>query len=105
MALEDRTARELSSETRRFDRWIRRNWWCVLCPLMSFGWLTWLGFVYVGARARQTSWFICGAAYGLLSGVAMALLTVAGDDPRDAMHSAGICIALGMALGGMMHGL
>ncbi|MFZ1995553.1 MAG: helix-hairpin-helix domain-containing protein [Solirubrobacteraceae bacterium] len=90
---------------RSFDAWIRRNWWCVLCPLMSFGWLTWVGFAYVGARARMKSWFAFATAYGVLSGVSMGLLTAAGSDTQGAAHSAGILIPMGMMLGGTMHGL
>jgi hypothetical protein len=92
-------------ERRTFDAWIRRNWWCVLCPLMSFGWLTWVGFAYVGARARMKSWLGFAVAYGVLSGVSIGLLTAAGSDTRGAMHSAAIAIPLGMMLGGTMHGL
>jgi hypothetical protein len=72
---------------------------------MSFGWLTWVGFAYVGARARMKSWLGFAVGYGVLSGVSMGLLTAAGSDTRGAMHSAAIVIPLGMALGGTMHGL
>jgi DNA uptake protein ComE-like DNA-binding protein len=92
-------------QRRSFDAWIRRNWWCVLCPLISFGWLTWVGFVYAGARARVNSWFGYAIAYGVLSGVAIGLLTAAGNDTRGAMHSAAIAMSLGMMLGGTVHGL
>lgn len=72
---------------------------------MSFGWLTWVGFAYVGARARVKSWLGFAIGYGVLSGVSIGLLTAAGHDTRGAMHSAAIAIPLGMMLGGTMHAL
>lgn len=72
---------------------------------MSFGWLTWVGFAYVGARARLKSWFGFALAYGVLSGVSIGLLTAAGNNTRGGLHSAGIAIPLGMMLGGMVHAL
>lgn len=95
----------MNRERGSFDAWIRRNWWCVLCPLISFGWLTWVGFAYVGARARMKSWFGFAIAYGVLSGVAIGLLTAAGNDTRGPMRSAAMAISLGMMVGGTMHGL
>jgi hypothetical protein len=100
----DQTSPASTCQPQTFDAWIRRNWWCVLLPITSFGWLTWLSFVYAGARAREWTWFAFGVAYGLLAGLGFALVNAA-ENVDDPSHGAGISIALGLMGGGLMHGL
>ena len=43
--------------------WWRHSAWILLT--LTFGFLNWLAFVYIGLRARQTPWLIWGFVYAL----------------------------------------
>ena len=45
----------------RFRWWWRHSLW--ICWTFTLGFMNWLGFVYVGVRARHTPWTLFGFAY------------------------------------------
>jgi hypothetical protein len=45
----------------RFRWWWRHSFW--ICWTFTLGFMNWLGFVYIGIRARHTPWILSGFAY------------------------------------------
>jgi DNA uptake protein ComE-like DNA-binding protein len=60
----------------------RGRW--VLATLFPFGWFTWLGFAYAGARAKRPAWLAAAAAYFLV--IAAAIVVTSLDEDIDGIE-------------------
>jgi Helix-hairpin-helix motif len=83
--------------------WARRNWWLALCVPLCL--LTWTAFVYVGIRARQRTWLVCGVLYGVLAAVALACIAYGGNKPHSISAAVGGYLMLGVWIGGLTHAI
>jgi hypothetical protein len=61
---------------------IRHSWW-LLFPILGFGCLNGIGFIYVGLRTRRPAWWVAGIVY-LLAGWAFFILVGTSDPESNA---------------------
>jgi len=80
----------------RFRWWWRHSFW--ICWTFTLGFMNWLGFVYVGIRARHTPWILSGFAYLL----PLILTILAIGTP---LIQAAIVLQLLVAAGSVVHAL
>jgi hypothetical protein len=80
----------------RFRWWWRHSFW--ICWTFTLGFMNWLGFVYVGVRARHTPWILSGFAYLL----PLILTILAIGTP---LIQAAIVLQLLVAAGSVVHAL
>jgi hypothetical protein len=80
----------------RFRWWWRHSFW--ICWTFTLGFMNWLGFVYIGIRARHTPWILSGFAYLL----PLILTILAIGTP---LIQAAIVLQLLVAAGSVVHAL
>ena len=80
----------------RFRWWWRHSFW--ICWTFTLGFMNWLGFVYVGIRARHTPWILSGFAYLL----PLVLTILAIGTP---LIQAAVVLQLLVAAGSVVHAL
>jgi hypothetical protein len=82
--------------------WRLRNSLWLGFPLLSIGFLTWVGFLYVGFRAQRLSWWLSG--FGYLG--AMVTLLVISDAPDTSWWATLFTVMFfGIWFGGSLHAL
>ena len=80
----------------RFRWWWRHSFW--ICWTFTLGFMNWLGFVYVGVRARHTPWILSGFAY--LLPLILTILSIG-----TPLLQAAIVLQLLVAAGSVVHAL
>ena len=80
----------------RFRWWWRHSFW--ICWTFTLGFMNWLGFVYVGIRARHTPWILSGFAY--LLPLIITILAIG-----TPLLQAAIVLQLLVAAGSVVHAL
>jgi uncharacterized RDD family membrane protein YckC len=83
---------------------LKRSWWLALIVL-SLGLLSWVAFLYLGARTNLRRWRIWAALYLALAVASIALLAVGGDSNSDVWSGIGTLLLLGLWVGSLAHGL
>lgn len=58
---------------------LSRNAWLVAL-LVPFGWGSWIGFLYAGARVRRNAWIAAGVVYLLIAAAGLTLLAISRRD-------------------------
>jgi hypothetical protein len=82
-----------------------------LLSTLLIGLTTWVGFLYVGLRAKQRKWLWASLAYGVAATIIFTFFTLAPNDPDGAADSTswqanvGGTVALISWIGGVIHGL
>jgi hypothetical protein len=79
---------------------IRHSLW-ILFPALSFGLLTSVGFVIVGARASRRAWWGAGVGYFVLAVVALTIPGAGG--PGSVLEGVGSALLFVLWLGGVGH--
>ncbi|RBY84317.1 helix-hairpin-helix domain-containing protein [Blastococcus sp. TF02A-26] len=49
--------------------WRRRHSRWLLGPILGFGMVTWLSFLYIGRKAKRTDWLVAGVVYAVATAV------------------------------------
>jgi len=82
------------------------SWW-VLVPLVPFGWLSWVSFLYAGLRARKRPWLGWAFAYFLtgVGGLVMVAVDAGGDGVDTAVETVGVIMSFVTMFASFVHGL
>jgi hypothetical protein len=80
---------------------LRNSLWLGL-PLLSIGFLTWVGFLYVGIRAQRRSWWLSGLGY---LGVMITLVVISGAPDTSWWTTLFTVVFFGLWFGGSVHAL
>ena len=84
--------------------WRRRNSLWLLGPILGFGTVTWLSFLYIGRKAKRTDWLVAGGLYAVAAAVCFYFVDrTEGPDGKPNEWLSGVLVALWGV--GVVHGL
>ncbi len=74
--------------------WRLRNTLWVLPVILCLGVVTWASFLYIGLRAKRTSWLVAAGLYGL-GAIALLVLSALVPSPEEGQPRSGAGTAIG----------
>jgi len=93
----------VAGDPERSRAWRLEHSWWILTIVLTLGWLSWVGFAYVGARGRKAAWLLSSAGYFVLGTSGFVLLVMSGSD--DWEGGVGTVLTLAAWIGGFAHAL
>lgn len=82
------------------------SWW-VLVPLVPFGWLSWVSFLYAGLRARKRPWLAWALAYFVtgVGGLVLVGIDEGGDGVDGPLETLGVILSFATMFASFVHAL